>query len=348
MVQDPDEAAKIDTGGLIARAQRFVDSLAGRLLGLTALAVLAGELLIFAPALASYHETWLQERINLAQTAALALAAAPQDYDVADALQFELLENAGVKRIAMKRNGERELILDAGGGVGPTIARDFITASPPQRFFWTFGTFFARDGRTLRVLARPRFESGEFIEIVLAEAPLKKAMGNWALQFAVISTLILAAAASLMYAALTFAFVRPIAALTTSIEQFRDAPEDVSVAFVRSARADEIGRAERAAADMAEQIRQSLRQRERLAALGAAVARIGHDLRNMLSTAQLVTDRLSTSEDPAVRQIAPRLDLRRRRLSSVAPTKPLLNSRASISISQSPRQLTTRCWRFRT
>ena len=59
---------------------------------------------------------------------------------------------------------------------------------------------------------------------------------------------------------------------------------------------------------MAEQVRNALRQNERLAALGAAVARIGHDLRNMLSTAQLVADRLAQSEDPAVRQLAPRLE----------------------------------------
>ncbi|HVK80149.1 MAG TPA: HAMP domain-containing sensor histidine kinase, partial [Verrucomicrobiae bacterium] len=89
---------------------------------------------------------------------------------------------------------------------------------------------------------------------------------------------------------------------------FRDKPEDVSIAFPRSQRSDEIGRAQRAAADMAEQVRNALRQNERLAALGAAVARIGHDLRNMLSTAQLVADRLAQSEDPAVRQLAPRLE----------------------------------------
>jgi signal transduction histidine kinase len=96
--------------------------------------------------------------------------------------------------------------------------------------------------------------------------------------------------------------------LTRAIERFRDKPEDVSIAFPRSRRADEIGRAQRAAADMAEQVRNSLRQKERLAALGAAVARIGHDLRNMLSTAQLVADRLGKSEDEEVRRLAPRLE----------------------------------------
>jgi signal transduction histidine kinase len=166
----------------------------------------------------------------------------------------------------------------------------------------------APPGRVLRVMARPRFESGEFIEIVLSEAPLKRAVAAFAARFARVSLLILMAAGALMYAALTAAFVRPMHELTRAIERFRDRPEDVSIAFPRSARRDEIGRAQRAAADMAEQVRNALRQNERLAALGAAVARIGHDLRNMLSTAQLVADRLTQSEDPAVRQLAPRLE----------------------------------------
>lgn len=288
--------------------QSFFDSLSGRLLVLTAAAVLLFELMIFVPALSGFHYAWLQERTNLAQTAALALAVAPEDYEITDRLETELLQNAEVKRIAMRRAEARELILDSGPVTGPIVTRDFTKASGLERFGWAFDTFFAPDGRVLRVLARPRFEAGDYIEVVLNEAPLKKALGDWALQFALISTLILASAASLMFAVVTLAFVRPMRELTHAIERFRDAPEDASVAFVRSARADEIGRAERAAADMAEQLRASLRQRERLAALGAAVARIGHDLRNMLSTAQLVTDRLSSSEDPTVRQIAPRLE----------------------------------------
>jgi hypothetical protein len=118
----------------------------------------------------------------------------------------------------------------------------------------------------------------------------------------------LIAAGALIYVALTMAFVGPMHDLTRAIERFRDRPEDVSIAFPRSSRTDEIGRAQRAAADMAEQVRNALRQKERLAALGGAVARIGHDLRNMLSTAQLVADRLSHSEDPDVRRLIPRLE----------------------------------------
>ena len=56
-----------------------------------------------------------------------------------------------------------------------------------------------------------------------------------------------------------------------------------------------------------ETVRQALGQRARLAALGTAVTKINHDLRNILSTARLVTDGLTASAAPEVRRIVPRL-----------------------------------------
>ncbi len=303
----PDDPAR--RSGPWRRAREFVDSLAGRLLGLTAMAVIAGEIFVFAPALAGFHEAWLRERINLAQIAAIALEVSP-DLNITDTLEYDLLENAQVQRVAIQREGERILLLEDPNAANDDVLvlYDYTRASGWQRFKWALETFVAPPGRVLRVLSRPRFESGEFVEIVLNEAPLKAAVGQFAERFARVSMLILMAAGALIYFALSAAFVRPMRDLTEAIERFRDKPEDVSIAFPRSQRSDEIGRAQRAAADMAEQVRNALRQNERLAALGAAVARIGHDLRNMLSTAQLVADRLAQSEDPAVRQLAPRLE----------------------------------------
>ncbi|MCX7356536.1 MAG: HAMP domain-containing sensor histidine kinase [Alphaproteobacteria bacterium] len=303
----PDDSAR--DSGPWRRVREFVDSLAGRLLGLTAVAVIAGEIFVFAPALAGFHESWLRERINLAQIAALALEVTPDDDTVTQPLEYDLI-NSGVQRVAIQREGERVLIMEAPDAPNNErlVLYDYMRASGWQRFRWAVDTFLAPPGRVLRVLSRPRFESGEFVEVVLTERPLKEAVNRFATRFARVSMLILIAAGTLIYFALSAAFVRPMSDLTQAIEQFRDKPEDVSIAFPRSQRSDEIGRAQRAAADMAEQVRNSLRQNERLAALGAAVARIGHDLRNMLSTAQLVADRLAQSEDPAVRQLAPRLE----------------------------------------
>ncbi|MBY0565266.1 MAG: HAMP domain-containing histidine kinase [Hyphomonadaceae bacterium] len=298
-----------DPRRLLGRWRAFADSLAGRLLGLMALAVVAAELFVFAPALSGFHESWLRERINLAQVASLALEVSP-DMEITQSLEEELLVNAEVLRVAMQREGERILLLESptAGLTEELTVYDYRGAAAMRRFRWAVETLFAPEGRVLRVIAEPRFESGEYIEIVLNEAPLKRALQRFAERFARVSLGVLIAAGALLYIALTFAFVGPMRELTEAIERFRDKPEDVSIAFARSRRGDEIGRAQRAAADMAEQVRNALRQKERLAALGAAVARIGHDLRNMLSTAQLVADRLAKSEDPTVRQLAARLE----------------------------------------
>ena len=68
-----------------------------------------------------------------------------------------------------------------------------------------------------------------------------------------------------------------------------------------------MGSAQRELATMQETVRQALRQKERLAALGTAVAKINHDLRNILSTARLMSDGLVGSDAPEVRRVTPRL-----------------------------------------
>ena len=89
--------------------------------------------------------------------------------------------------------------------------------------------------------------------------------------------------------------------------EFRDDPEDASRVIAASRRSDEIGVAERELAMMQKTVRAALGQRARLAALGTAVTKINHDLRNILATARLVTDGLTASAAPEVRRVAPRL-----------------------------------------
>src|SRR5690606_35551705 len=110
-----------------------------------------------------------------------------------------------VQRVAMEREGERVLLLEDPNAPNTEeqVTYDYTHANGFDRFRWAVETLFAPPGRVLRVLARPRFESGEFIEIVLNEAPLKRAMNTFAQRFVRISTLILMAAGALMYMALT-------------------------------------------------------------------------------------------------------------------------------------------------
>ena len=50
-----------------------------------------------------------------------------------------------------------------------------------------------------------------------------------------------------------------------------------------------------------------LNQKKHLAALGLAVAKINHDMRNMLASAQLLSDRLANVDDPLAQRLAPKL-----------------------------------------
>jgi len=88
---------------------------------------------------------------------------------------------------------------------------------------------------------------------------------------------------------------------------FHADPEDAGRVIRPSGRRDEIGRAQRELADMQTGLRAALQQRARLAALGTAVTKINHDLRNILATAQLVSDTVGSSDDPKVKRVAPTL-----------------------------------------
>ncbi|HWA22978.1 MAG TPA: HAMP domain-containing sensor histidine kinase [Caulobacterales bacterium] len=285
-------------------------SLSARVLSVIALFALVGEVGIMVPSLASFHRTWLQERLNAAQIAALALEAAP-DQAITESLRHELLENAGVRRVALKRDGTRELRLDAMSAADdmPLVRTvDLRSMDAIGSAVSAIEALFAPAERMLVVLAQPRFESGEFIEIVIPEAPLKRDLRDYAARVSMVSIGAVLIFSWLVYLTLNAVLVRPMRRLTAHIEQFSQSPEDVSRGIRPSGREDEIGRAEAALAVLEGRVRASLRQRARLAGLGGAVAKLAHDLRNSIATAQLVTERLSVSADPQVRQTAPRLE----------------------------------------
>jgi signal transduction histidine kinase len=91
------------------------------------------------------------------------------------------------------------------------------------------------------------------------------------------------------------------------MEAFEADPDNESLVLRPSAREDEIGHAERSLENMERRLMALLRERQRLAALGAGISKISHDLRNILASAQLMSDRLASSEDPRVRKLTPRL-----------------------------------------
>lgn len=290
--------------------------LPSKLLVLTALFVLLAEILIFLPSIATFRVDWLNERLKVSYVALLAAEAAPR-HEVPPALRNELLRNGLIRAIAARRGAKRYLIIQPVSEL--EISQSYDLRNPPAATMavsfsvWVtqirdaLAVFMAPDDRTLRItgLLGPRYD--DVLEIVLPEEPLRKAMVKYAVNITWISILISLMTAALVYFALSQLLVRPMMRLSSNMLQFSENPEDPNRIIVPSARGDEIGIAERELAHMQRQLAQALAEKNRLAQLGLAVAKISHDLRNMLANAQLISDRLTTLPDPTVQQFAPKL-----------------------------------------
>jgi signal transduction histidine kinase len=169
-----------------------------------------------------------------------------------------------------------------------------------------FDALWSKSNGVMRVVG-PAPMGGEFIEIVMDEPPLRRSMLRFSGNILLLSLVISGITASLVYFALHYLLVRPMRRLTANMMAFREDPENADRIVVPSGREDEIGTAERELATMQIELASMLHQKSRLAALGLAVSKINHDLRNLLSSAQLFSDRLSSLPDPGVQRFAPKL-----------------------------------------
>jgi signal transduction histidine kinase len=187
------------------------------------------------------------------------------------------------------------------------VARfDLRTATPWESIAGAFGTLLRNEPRMMLVVGDAPM-GAEFIEITLDEGPLRQAMWRYSANILVLSLIISGIVAMLGVIALHLLVVAPVRRLTSSLIAFGDGPQDSSRVIEPSGSQHEIGRAEEALAQMQARLLTEFRQTKHLAALGLAVAKINHDLRNLLSTAQLLSDRLADSPDALARSVAPKL-----------------------------------------
>jgi signal transduction histidine kinase len=273
---------------------KWRDSLSFRLFLITIVSVLVVEALIFVPSATRFRTDWIKDQVEAGRLAALALEAAPSRM-VSDELAADLLKSARVHSVAELSADMRERILDSKSEIC-CVSKEILYNERPgfAEIGETVRTFFAPDDRFL-IIRAPGTGFGRILEIVVDEKPLRKAMGDYALNILLLSLIISIVTGSLLYLMLLFTFVRPMQRVTMSVEQFRDDPGGWKRRLSPTPRRDEIGRAQNALADMETAVSDSFRQQERLAQLGEAVAKINHDLRNSLATAQLVSDSLSRS-----------------------------------------------------
>lgn len=280
-------------------------SLSNKLLLLTLLFVMVAEVLIYIPSIANFRNVWLQEKLVTATLVALAAASASET-GLPPHLEEEMLRSVGVEAVALRSEGQRWFV--AVDGMPKTVAalHDLTELRPLESVRASFATLFSTGDRLIMVSGRPPAGSDR-LEIVLRESRLRGAMLVYSRNVLFLSLVISMISAALVYAALRFQFVRPMQRLSASIVSFSNAPEDAGAIIVPSGRRDEIGRAETRLAEMQRSLRDLLAQRRHLADLGLAVSKINHDLRNILASAQLFSDRMGAVEDPLVKRLAPKV-----------------------------------------
>ena len=286
-----------------AKPVRF--GLAARVLALIIVFVMLAEVAIYVPSIANFRNNWLRDRLAAARIAALVLEAAPQDM-VPEELKLELLHSVGAKTIVLKMHDTRRLL--AVSDMPPQIdeTSDLRDPSAMSGISAAFRALSAPPGRMLNVVGNAPM-GADFVEITLDETPLKAAMLAFSINILALSLFISAIVAGLAALALNWMVLRPVRRLTSNLMEFGANPEDASRIIQPSGAGHEIGRAEAALATMQRALSRELTQKKHLAALGLAVAKINHDLRNMLASAQLFSDRLSAIADPIAQRLAPKL-----------------------------------------
>ena len=287
-----------------APPRRIRFGLSAKLLVLTVLFVMLAEVCIYVPSIANFRLTWLTNKLGAAHTAALVFDAAP---DVPEQLSRQILDSIGARALAMKIGQQRRLLATTEMPSEVLQDVDIRDMRPMRAIVEAFRTLLvAKDTDLLRAVG-PAPVGGQFVEIVIPEGPLRSAMWIYSRNIMVLSIAISAISAALVYFALHYLFVRPLYRITANMASFRADPEDQARILAPTSRHDEIGFVEHELAEMQRDLANTLLEKTRLANLGLAVSKINHDLRNLLSSAQLFSDRLARLPDPQVQRFAPKL-----------------------------------------
>lgn len=284
----------------------WYNNLSTRLLVLTIVFVMLAEVLIWTPSAARYRKNFMEDYIDRAYLSMLALGSLP-DTETSSMLEMELLDQAEARAIIVETADRRSLML--GGDMPPDVD---LTVDMRQGSFWgwiigAFDTLMHLDNRVIRTIGHPPRAPEVLVEVLFDEQIMRDSILDYSVRILKLSIVISLFTATLVYISLQWLIVRPIRRMTRNMIRFRENPEDSGRVLAPRKRRDEIGVANSELYQMQQDVQASLRQKGRLAALGAGMAKINHDLRNTLATAVLVSDRLKLIEDPEVKRVTPRL-----------------------------------------
>ncbi|MFN0022848.1 MAG: ATP-binding protein [Parvularculaceae bacterium] len=289
-------------------AERVRRSLSAKLLLMTVLFVLLAELIVLVPSISDRRIGWFKERLEAAYLVGLALDA--PDQMIEPAIAEKLFETAGILGVTVDIDGARMPVRSTQLTPDQTRVTRYVNLGrdmPQTQMAAAWMSMLSEGDHAIRVVGRPANATGVEVDMFVSQAALRRDLQIFARNVLFLSLIISSLTAGLVFWSLSAMIVRPVKRITRNMMAFENNPEDAGAILAPSRRTDEIGVAERSLASLEQRLQTLLSERRRLAALGAGISKISHDLRNILASAQLMSDRLAKSEDPRVRKLSPRL-----------------------------------------
>jgi len=270
--------------------------------------ILLVEVLIYLPSVANFRANWLDDKLAVGAVAARVLDVVPDVMDLPEGLTNRLLNSAGAEAIVYRREGQSQLIeLTNAPMPKAAVTADMRIRDPFTMIMGALDTIIFGSNRTQRIIGEVPGAQENLIEVLVSEEPLRAEMLIYSRNIFILSLIVATMTSGVIFIFINRVLIHPIRRLTQNMIEFRQAPENATLIIGTSNRVDEIGIVERELAAMETDLFSMLRQRRHLADLGLAVAKINHDLRNTLTSAQLLSDQVATLDDPNVQRLAPRL-----------------------------------------
>jgi signal transduction histidine kinase len=216
-----------------------------------------------------------------------------------------LLQLSGTLTVILHEPGRDVLTLRSDAAVTPSETIDLRRESTLDGMRDALTTLLGPGKGIIQLLAMSPVQGGTVVELLAPESKLKRALIGYVRAFLGLALPIAALTGAIVYFAVLFLLVWPIRQIIGSIVAFRADPErtpPLDPSWLTLLPGGEISVASQELAAMQRELRTALWRNARLAALGAAIAKVSHDLRNSLSPALLSAERLEMHPDPAVRR----------------------------------------------
>lgn len=299
---EADQTIKRETMTGTSQATFAGRTISAKILLVAIVAMILGEGLLFLPSIARYRSSYIEQRLLAAELVATAAVEGASAQATGSALT--MLREIDVEGVSLA-GGQRDISI----GLANTPERrvDYREAGFARTLLETIETMLPGRHRQLAVRTPSPIDRAVVVDLVLDGDALRRALLNYAGRVFFPSLILSLIVCATLYFGLQRMFALPMRRLVQAITLFRDRPEDISRDRPAAERADEIGLVEREFVLMRADLRQSLMQQRRLAALGSAVSQITHELRNVLASATLLSDRLERSQDPSARDVGSKL-----------------------------------------